>query len=526
MPDPRGYNALLEDRHWPLEGAFRVKKKDSRILRKRKRKIARRLARRAWREQSRPMLRARNIQYDMADRIRAIDCGGIGAFHLLAQQVGLVAGINQNVPLLKRHLPYFESDHVLNIAYNTLTGGTCLDDLEGRRQDAAYLDALGAQRIPDPTTAGDFTRRFGIEDVTALMETANGIRPQVWRRRLSRSERREAILDVDGTIAPTTGACKAGMGLSYHGVWGYHPLVISLANTSEPLYLVNRPGNRPSHEGAAEWIDRAVDVVRSTFDRVVVRGDTDFALTAQFDGWTASGVGFAFGLDAMPNLVTLAEGLESGVWRALARRQTGDVPESRRQRPANVKEQIVREKGYRNIRLKSEWVTEVAYQPTKCRQAYRLVILRKDLSVERGEAVLFPEIRYFFYITNVVEMTAPEVVFFCRDRCNQENLIEQLKNGLNALRMPVGDLVSNWAYMVMASLAWTLKAWFALMVRHRSRRSALLRMEFRRFLMGLVRVPAQIVQTGRRIVYRILGYTEWTRTFLEVFDDLRGLRWT
>ena len=315
------------------------------------------------------------------------------------------------------------------------------------------MDALGAQRIPDPTTAGDFTRRFGAEAVTALMETVNGIRPQVWRRRLRRSERREAILDVDGTIAPTTGECKAGMGLSYKGVWGYHPLLISLANTSEPLYLVNRQGNRPSHEGAAAWIARAVGLVGETFDRVVVRGDTDFALTGEFDRWTASKVGFAFGIDAMRNLVELAEGLDSGVWRVLARRQKGGASASQRQRPAQVKEQIVREKGYRNIRLTSESVTEVAYQPTKCRQPYRLVILRKDLSIERGEAVLFPEIRYFFYITNLPTMTAAEVVSFCHDRCNQENLIEQLKNGLNALRMPVGDLVSNWAYMVMASLA-------------------------------------------------------------------------
>jgi hypothetical protein len=426
--------------------------------------------------------------------------------------------------LLKRHLPYHESDHVLNIAYNTLTGGTCLDDIEGRRQDAGYLDALGAQRIPDPTTAGDFTRRFGAEDVTALMETLNAIRPRVWRRRLSRAERAEAILDVDGTIAPTTGECKEGMGLSYKGVWGYHPLLISLANTSEPLYLVNRSGNRPSHEGAAEWIDRAVALVQPVFDRVVVRGDTDFALTAHFDRWTAAGVGFAFGIDAMPNLVELAESLDPAAWRDLERRAKRAVAGSERQRPENVKERIVRENGYRNIRLESESVAEIAYRPTKCRWAYRLVIVRKNLSVERGEEVLFPEIRYFFSITNMVEMTAPEVVFFCNDRCNQENLIEQLKNGLNALRMPVGDLVSNWAYMVMASVAWTLKAWFALMVRNGERRAALVRMEFRRFLVGLVRVPAQIVRTGRGIVYRILGYTEWTRTFLEVFEDLRAWR--
>ena len=484
--------------------------------------MARRLARRTWREQAKPMFGARSVQYEMADRIRAIDCGGIGAFQVLAQRLGLVRGLNDHLSLLKRHLPYHESDHVLNIAYNTLTGGTCLDDLERRRQDVGYLEALGAQRIPDPTTAGDFTRRFGAEDVTALMETLNAIRPRVWQQRLSRAERAEAILDVDGTLAPTTGECKEGMGLSYKGVWGYHPLLISLANTSEPLYLVNRPGNRPSHEGAAEWIDRAVAVVTPVFDRVVLRGDTDFALTAHFDRWTEAGIGLAFGIDAMPNLVAMAEGLNPAAWRVLVRREKRSAGGPRRQRPEKVKERIVREKGYKNVRLAGESVAEVAYQPTKCWRPYRLVILRKNLSVERGEQVLFPEIRYFFSITNIETLTTPEVVFFCNDRCHQENLIEQLKNGLNALRMPVGDLVSNWAYMVMASLAWTLKAWFALLVRNGERRAALVRMEFRRFLLGLVQVPAQIVRTGRRIVYRILGYTEWTRTFLEVFEDLRA----
>jgi S-adenosylhomocysteine hydrolase len=203
------------------------------------------------------------------------------------------------------------------------------------------------------------------------------------------------------------------------------------------------------------------------------------------------GTGFALGIDAMPNLVALAEGLNPGAWRELERR----------------------EKGCKNIRLAREAVAEVAYQPTKCRRAYRLVILRKDLSVERGEQVLFPEIRSSFYISNLERLTAPEVVFSCNDRCNQENLIDQLKNGLKALRMPVGDWVSKGAYGVMAALAWTLKEWLALVVRNGERRTALLRMEFRRFLLGLVQVPAQIVRTGRRIVHRILGYTEWTRTF-------------
>jgi hypothetical protein len=510
----------------PQERAFRVNVKDSRILVRRKRSVSRRLGPRTWEEQAKPMLAASNIQYEMADRIRAIPCGGVGAFHVLAQRVGLVKVVDRVLHLLKRHLPYQESDHVLNLAYNSLTGGTALDDITLHREDEAYLDALGAERVPAPTTAGDFARRFERSDVVGLQEGVNGLRVKVWRRRLSRAERRVAVVDADGLVAPTMGECKEGMDMAYKGVWGYHPLLVSLSNTSEPLYLVNRPGNRPSHEGAAEWLDRSVALVRQAFKSVCLRGDTDFALTVHFDRWSAGGVGFAFGIDAMPNLKAMADGIEEPCWKPLKRRIKRIVQTAPRERPENVKERIVREREYENIRLVGEHVAEFPYQPTACKRAYRVVVLRKNLSVERGERVLFDDVRYFFYITNLQDRTAEEIVFFANDRCNQENLIEQLKNGVHALRMPVDDLVSNWAYMVMASLAWTLKAWFALVVRDGERREELLRMEFRRFLHAIVMVPCQIVRGAGRVLYRILGYTDWTRTFLRTFDRIRQLEFT
>jgi len=501
-----------------------VKEKDIKTLSERKESLANRLERKQWPEQEKPFLRAQNIHYEMAERVRAIECGGIGAFHLLACRSGLVGALDEKLSLLKRHLPYHESDHVLNIAYNTLTGGTCLDDIELRRNDEAFMDGLGVERIPDPTTAGDFTRRFDEEDVLELMEAINSVRPKLWKKRLPRSQRKEAIIDVDGTHAPTLGECKEGIGLSYDGKWGYHPLLVSLANTMEPLYLVNRPGNCVSHEGAVPWIDRAIGLTRQSFDRVCLRGDTDFALTAHFDRWSEEGVGFAFGIDAMPNLVKIAEGLDKKLWRVLRRREKEPISSQLRRRPKNVKEEIVVEKGYRNIRLEREHVAEFSYRPRKCKRSYRVVVLRKSLSVEEGQIRLFDDVRYFFYITNLTGLSAAEVVYFCNERCNQENLIEQLKSGVSALRMPVDSLVSNWSYMGMASLAWTLKAWFALLVRKREHRDQLLAMEFRRFLNGLIRIPVQIITAGRRIVYRVLGYNQWVHTFMQTFDAVRRLQ--
>jgi hypothetical protein len=316
------------------------------------------------------------------------------------------------------------------------------------------------------------------------------------------------------------------MDMSFKGEWGYHPLLVSLVNTAEPLYLVNRPGSRPSHEGAPAWIDRAVALARGAFRDVLVRGDTDFALTAHFDRWTDDGVQFVFGLDAMANLKAIADALPQRAWKPLKRRIKRPCEGEPRRRPKRVKDRIVRERGFKNIRLEGEDIADFAYRPGKCGRSYRVVVVRKNLSVAKGEAVLFDDIRYFFYITNLTDCPAADVVFHANDRCNQENLIEQLKNGVHALRTPVGDLTSNWASMVMMSLAWTLKAWFALMTRYREDRDVLLRMEFRQFLAAIVLLPCQIVRTARRVVYRILGYNGWTRVFLRTFDRIRGFAFT
>ncbi len=497
----------------------------------RKRRIQWRLRDRHWTEQPRPMFTAGNIHYELADRARGLGPGGIGAMHLLARRTGLVEAIDRRLHVLKVHLPYHESDHVLNIAYNLLAGGTCLEDIELWRNDEVYLDALGADRIPDPTTAGDFCRRFEETDVEILMKTINDVRVKVWRQQPA-SFLEEAVIEGDGTMAETTGECKQGMDINHKGQWGYHPLLISLANTAEPLYLVNRRGSRPSHEGAAVRFDQAIALCkRAGFKRVLLRGDTDFTQAKHLDGWHSAGVRFIFGIDAMPNLIDIAQSLEKKAWRPLRRDAKYTVKTLPRERPVNVKEAIVRKRGFENIRLQSEEVAEFDYAPGQCRRSYRVVVVRKNLSMERGESVLFDDVRYFFYITNNRSMTASGVVRSANDRCNQENLIKQLKRGARALQMPVDNLLSNWAYMVMASLAWTLKAWFALLLpergrwkkKHCSEKTAVLRMEFKRFVNSFVRVPCQVVRTGGRLVYRLLAWNPWQHVFLRGVDALHTM---
>jgi hypothetical protein len=477
------------------------------------------------------MMTATNIQYEVADRVQGLSAGGIGAILLLAQKIDLIKDIDRNLHLLKRHLPYHESDHVLNIAFNILAGGQRIEHLELRRNDEVYLNALGAERIPDPTTAGDFCRRFSESDIVTLMDTINQARLRVWSQQPPEFFD-QAIIEADGTTVPTDAECKQGVDINYKGVWGYHPLLISLANTAEPLYLVNRSGNRPSHEQADVYTDKAIDLCRQAgFRKISLRGDTDFSQTERLDGWDEAGdVEFLFGIDAHPTLKALAEDLPAEKYSFLERPPRYQIKTVPRETPERVKQQIVQQRGFKTIHLLEEMIAEFDYRPVACKKSYRIVVLRKRLGMDQGQMRLFEEYRYFFYITNDRVTPADQIVFSANDRCDQENLIAQLKSGVHALSTPVDDLVSNWAYMVMASLAWSLKAWSALLVpvsprhkaKHKAEKRTLLRMEFATFCAAFIQMPCQIVRGGRRLIYRLLSWNPWQGVFLRLVERLHG----
>ena len=474
-----------------------------------------------------PVLSGSNIHYEMSDKTSAIAHGGIGAIHRLVRMTGLADQIDEKLQLLKVHAPYHESDHVLNIAYNALCGGRTLDDIELRRNDRVFLDALGAESIPDPTTAGDFCRRFKEKDLQALTEAINETRLKVWKQQGPSFTAGPARIDADGSVVSTDGECKEGMDISYNGIWGYHPLMVTLANTGEVLSINNRSGSRPSYEGVVPRFDAAINLCRRAgFKDVLLRGDTDFSLTTELDRWDKDGVRFIFGYDAKKNLVAKAAGIPDDIYRELERRADRLIETKPRERPENVKDAVVVERGFKTLRTNAEDVVDFDYQPGNCSRPHRIVALRKNITVTKGETALFDEIRYFFYITNDRTLSSDEVVHEARQRCNQENLISQLKNGVHALHAPVNTLNANGAYMLMASLAWTLKAWFALSLpvaprweaRHLAERDEILRMEFRTFVSAIINIPAQIIRTGRRIIFRLLSWNPWEKILFRFLD--------
>jgi hypothetical protein len=493
--------------------------------------IQRRLERAVRPNMSGPVLGRANIAYELSARTKATGHGGIGLVAKLIGEVGLAGEIDSSLELLKLHKPYYESDHVLNIAYNALCGGQRLQDIEARRCDRVFLDGLGIESLPDPTTAGDFCRRFDAASILALQEAVNRARLKVWQRQPAAFFQAPAIIDADASIVPTDAGTKEGMDISYNGIWGYSALVVSLANTKEPLYLGLSGANRPSHEGVVDYYDRAISLCRQAgFTEVCLRGDTDFSLTSELDRWDDDGVRFVFGYDAKANLVQAAERQGEDLYHELMTRTERQIATQAqaRARPRNVKDEIVRERNYKVLRQAGEDVVEFSYRPGKCNRDYRVIALRKNISVERGENVLFCEYRYFFYITNDPDMTADEVIDQARQRCNQENLISQLKSGVRALHAPVNTRCANWAYMTMAALAWTLKAWCALLLPvtprwaepHNEQRRRLLTMDFRTFLTAFIEIPCQIITTGRRVRWRILTYNPWLTAFFRLTDTL------
>lgn len=513
-----------------------MKRSISQRLANRKRTILRRLERangvakymRAYTGAG-PMLNDAGLRYELADKVRGMAYGGAALFVRLARDVGLVNAIDKRLRLLKIHCPYHESDHVMNLAINALCDATCLEDIELRRNDCVFLDALGTASIPDPTTAGDFCRRFTKADVDDLHLAIDEARLNVWSRQAPEFFD-EAVIEADGTFVSTRGELKKGMDISYKKQWGYHPLLVTLANTGEPLRIINRPGNAPSHEGAAEQFDEAIALCRRAgFRSIRLRGDTDFSQTRHLDRWHEAGVLFEFGFDAHQSLRLKAENLPEEAWKTLERPPRYVVRTTSRQRRADVKRSVIRRRNFLHKELKSEQVAEFDWRPVACRHTYRMRVVRKNISNESGQWRLWDDMRYFFYITNDTSRAPNETVFSCNDRCNQENLIAQLAGGVRALNAPVDNLVSNGAYMLMTSLGWTLKAWAALLVpvnpahqeEHQKERHSLLKMEFKTFVNAVVLIPCQFVRQARRAILRVLTWNPYLPAFFRLAQVLR-----
>ncbi len=461
-----------------------------------------------WPEGYRPVFKQRQIRVKSQERGDVTTYGGLAVAHGLAMRLQLDKSINRQLSVLKRNLPYFESDHVLTHAYNLYIGGSCIEDIGHIQHSDAVKTLLGACRIPDPTTAGDFLRRFKRRQLNRLQAAIDEARQKVWRQ-LPRQRKQVATLDIDSSIKPVYGECKQGADFSRNGKWSYHPLFVTLAETNEVLRTLNRPGNVVSEQGAGEVIAELLPMVCRHFKKVRVRGDSKFYRRRLIWECEQHGAQFAFSMDGFELLHEKVEKLPESAWKPFRahperhptkRRQT---KVRRRKRPRH-RRRMARKRGYRTLTTTSQQVAEFSYQMSRAGEPpyrdvadrrYRVIAKRQRVQVRERQDELFEEYRYRFAITNISakEMKADEVIRFTYGRCDQENTIEQMKNGIASMRMPTGELLANAAFLMCGQLAWCLRAWLSLLALP----GETLKWEWAWFRHAFVHVAAKITKSGR-----------------------------
>jgi len=469
-----------------------------------------------WPDHLGPVFSNRQVRVHVQQRGKVTPYGGVSLVHDLVMRLALDRDINRSLPLLKLKLPYFESDHILTHVYNLYVGGRCIEDIANLQHSDAIKHLLGACRIPDPTTAGDFLRRFHELDLSAFQAVIDRAREKVWRA-MPRSRKKVATLDLDSTIKEVYGECKQGADFSYNGKWSYHPLLVTLAETNEPLRTLNRPGNRPSAEGAAEALHEVLPRVGRHFGKVFVRGDSKFyqhAIIAECERYGAS---FAFVMDGYDVLHQRADALPPSAWKPFSAHRPDRVAEAAADKKVRRKRKRLRARraqgrGYKTLATTRQWVAEFHYTIPRggkdrdsglAGKTYRVVVKRQRVDIAQGQAYLFTEYRDRFVITDIPQshMDAAEVFCFAYGRCDQENIIEQFKNGIAAMRMPTGDLLANSAFLMAGQLAWCLRSWLSALALPRETT----RWEWKWFRQAFVYIAATITRGARRAQVYLAG---------------------
>jgi len=344
-------------------------------------------------KRDRPVFANRQVRLRLAQRGEVTPYGGLALAHDLVMRLELDKDLNRSLPLLKLHLPYHESDHLLTHVYNLFVGGGCIEDVTNLQHSEAFKHLLGACRIPDPTTAGDFLRRFHEPHLAAFQGVIDRAREKVWRK-VPRSRRKVATIDMDSTVKPVYGECKQGADFSYNGQWSYHPLLLTLAETNEPLRTINRPGNTASADGAAEALHEVLPLVGRHFEQTYVRGDSKFYQHANIAECERYGAHFAFVMDGYANLHEMADSLPPSAWKPFSAHSPERVAQRAadkkwRRKRKRLRAKTARERNYTQLATTGQWVAQFDYTIPRsgkevAGRTYRVAVKRQQVDVSKG----------------------------------------------------------------------------------------------------------------------------------------------
>lgn len=463
-----------------------------------------------WPETQSRVMRHPLLHLESDPRGETTHYGGLVLAQQFVRRFRVAQQLDNALRLFKRHAPYHESDHVLALAYTLYTDGTCLEDQAVLQGSEAVRRMVGACRIPDPTTAGDFLRRFKTaKEVAQLSGVVDEIQEAVWSKLPARIRRRRkkhelALVDLDGHIKPLYGVQKQGADFSYDRRWSYQPLVVSLGGSGECLKVVNQPGSARASEAAAEALKEVLPRVMRHFQGALVRGDTDFDRSDVFNAALEAGAYFAIGGRVHPNRAALVARIAEENWKPFVpragREQRGGS--SRRGRTPNYRRRQAAQRGFRTLRTIAQWLSEIDYQPHGLGSPCRMIVRRILVEESDGQGALFQHFRYRLVLTNLPRSyTARQIIDLTYQRCDQENVIEQFGHGIAGWRMPVAEFLGNSAWLEIARLAWNLGKWIAQIALPRE----VVRWEWKRFRRHFVYIAAKVLKLGRSWVVRLAG---------------------
>ena len=458
------------------------------------------------------VLRTPKLHIEVSDRMHATCFGGAALVIALWRKLDGARVVDDRVNVLRRHRPYHESDHVLAQALNLVVGGTCLEDLTRLQHDPAFLRMLGGDRLPDPTTAGDFLRRFDDAanpgSLAALRRAVDELQTRAWARHRKDRKRRRGqrgrlvLLDVDSKIRAFTGNQKEGADLSFKGTWAHHPVLLTCATTQEVVAVRNRPGNVVSSDGAAQMLRENLPRVTAGLGQAVVRMDAGFETAAVRAACMESSAYFvqaACGRADRHKLLATVANDEWTEWLPPHDRRRGKWPASARERRKgrNLRRECVLRRNKDDKSKGQRWLAEVECRPTQSESACRLIVIREEARLQWStqQPSLFQHFDYRFVLTNLPRKYTPsDIVDLSYDRCDQEKIICQLGDDIPMWHMPVREFAGNEASLEIARLAWNMGKWLGLLVLPLES----IRWEWKRFRSAFVFVAAEVIHRGRQ----------------------------
>jgi hypothetical protein len=411
---------------------------------------------------------------------------GLSLFYAMAEALEIPRTLDERVKVKKRESGYPESEHILALAANAFVGGDYLEDLEALREDVAIQRVIGRKDLPDPTTAGDFCRRFTLGHLLQLNRAFAEIEQRVYEHR---PEVTRWTIDVDAKVHEVYGERKQGAAKSYNGVYSLQPLYGFVHETDEMIHCELRSGNTHPGAGGAGFLRRLKRKIPEGVKEIHLRSDS--ALYAQKvvefceeEGWT-----FTITADQTGPLMKQIEALPESAWKT-------DSEEA-------------------SLSYGETW-----YQPVKWAHPYRYLIRREKKGEKSGQSALFEVMSYSYYVvvTNR-EDGVKEVLELHDKRGMSERRIAQFTNEF-LFHLPMEGFMSNWVYLLCAQLAYNLSLWIRDLVLPPFYRKK----HIKRIRRTIGLIASKVTHGGHQVRLRISVLHRWWRDFVYGWQRIPELK--